>query len=258
MMYLKIVIALFVYFLIWFGVSIYKKNYSLVDIAWGGGFVVVAWVSYFNYLGKISIQALTILILVTIWGGRLVGHLFRRNWNKEEDYRYINIRKRWGNQYVYLKAFLNVFVLQGVLLFIISLPVMNVFINRSTTFNWWQYIGIGIWLLGFLFETVGDYQLDKFIKNRQNKKELMTTGLWSLTRHPNYFGEILCWWGVFLVSLTSLKEIILIVSPLLITLLLLFVSGVPLLEKKYKDRPDFQVYAERTPKLFPIIGKKGL
>ena len=135
---------------------------------------------------------------------------------------------------------------------------MNVFINRSTTFNWWQYIGIGIWLLGFLFEAVGDYQLDKFIKNRQNKKELMTTGLWSLTRHPNYFGEILCWWGVFLVALTSLKEIMLIVSPLLITLLLLFVSGVPLLEKKYKDRPDFQVYAERTPKLFPIIGKKGL
>lgn len=115
-----------------------------------------------------------------------------------------------------------------------------------------------IWLIGFYFEVVGDRQLEQFKKNKQNKGKLLIDGLWSLTRHPNYFGEAICWWGIFLISLTGLGNSWLIISPIVINLLLVFVSGAPSLEEKYKEREDFKVYASKIPKFFPIIGKKGL
>ena len=111
---------------------------------------------------------------------------------------------------------------------------------------------------GFFFEVVGDYQLEQFKKDPANKGKLLTTGLWRLTRHPNYFGEATCWIGIFLIAVTGISNSWLIVSPLIITLLLLFVSGVPLLEKKYRKREDFKAYAAKTSKFFPVIGKKGL
>ena len=123
---------------------------------------------------------------------------------------------------------------------------------------WWQILGVLVWLIGFVFEVLGDWQLEQFKKNKENKGKLLTSGLWSVTRHPNYFGESACWWGIFLIAFTDISDLWLIVSPLLITGLLLFVSGVPLLERKYKARKDFQAYAQVTPKFFPFIGKKGL
>lgn len=257
MMYWLVAGVLFVYFVIWFIISKVKQKYSLVDIAWGGGFVVVAWTGFLATL-SMTIQNITILILVTLWGVRLFWHLARRNWNKPEDYRYVNMRKRWGRKLVNLKAFLNVFVLQGVLLFIIALPITHTFANETADFHWWQVVGIVLWVIGFIFEVGGDSQLENFKKNPANKGKLLTTGFWAVTRHPNYFGEALSWWGVFLVAFTGLTASWLIISPVVITLLLLFVSGVPLLEKKYQDREDFKQYANKTSKFFPIIGKKGL
>lgn len=257
MMYWIVALALLVYFVLWFIISKIKGKYSLVDIAWGGGFVVVAWTGFLTTF-SVTMQSLTILILVTLWGVRLFWHLARRNWNKPEDYRYVNMRKRWGTTLVNLKAFLNVFVLQGVLLFIIALPITHTFANESAEFIWWQIAGIVIWIIGFVFEVGGDLQLENFKKNPANKGKLLTTGFWSVTRHPNYFGEALSWWGVFLVAFTQITDLWLITSPVVITLLLLFVSGVPLLEKKYQDREDFQNYAKKTSKFFPFIGKKGL
>lgn len=257
MIYSIVAASLLVYFLVWFFIARIKENFSLVDIAWGLGFVVVAWVSYLGTIGQTR-QTIVILVLVTFWGIRLFWHLSRRNWNKPEDYRYVNMRKRWGTTFVGIKSFLNVFVLQGVLLYIISLPIMHSFANQNTSFHWWQYLGVGVWLFGFFFETIGDFQLEQFKKESANKGKLLTSGLWSLTRHPNYFGESICWWGIFLISYTTVSDVWLVISPALITLLLLFVSGVPLLEKKYKDREDFQQYAKKTAKFFPLIGKKGL
>lgn len=257
MIYGSVALALLVYFVLWFIISKVKNKYSLVDIAWGLGFVVVAWTG-FLVTGNLQFQTGVILLFVTIWGLRLFLHLAKRNWNSPEDYRYVNMRKRWGTKWVNLKAFLNVFALQGVLLFIIALPITQRFSVEDKTVHWWQILGIFVWLIGFFFETIGDLQLDQFKKNPQHKGKLLTTGLWSLTRHPNYFGEATCWWGIFLLALTGLNNSWLIISPLVITLLLLFVSGVPLLEKKYKDRPDFQAYAAKTAKFFPIIGKKGV
>lgn len=259
MMYWIVIVALTLYFISWFAISQAKNNYSLVDIAWPGGYLVVAWVGFlFSFDG--TKQELVVLLLVTLWGGRLFWHLARRNWNKPEDYRYTNMRKAWGHKFVPVKAFFKVFFLQGVLLYIIALPIMHIFASnpKSDTFSWWQIIGVILWMIGFTFEVAGDYQLEQFKMNPANKGKLLTSGFWSLTRHPNYFGEALTWWGVFLVAFTQLSDAWLLISPVLITLLLLFVSGVPLLEEKYKDRPDFQEYAKHTPKFVPFIGKKGL
>jgi steroid 5-alpha reductase family enzyme len=257
MIYIAVLATLFLYFIVWFLIVSYKKNYGLIDIAWGGGFVLTAVVSYL-FSPQITIQNTLILILVLFWGVRLAVHLGRRNWNKTEDYRYTNMRKRWGNNFPKLKAFLTVFMVQYILLFIIALPIIQVNAKANSQFSWWQILGIIIWLIGFVFEFLGDRQLESFKNLPQNKGKLLTSGLWSLTRHPNYFGESVCWWGILLISLTTLSSLWLLISPLLITSLLLFVSGVPILEKKYKNREDFKEYAKITPKFVPFIGKKGL
>lgn len=252
-----IILVLFIYFTGLFCLAQYLHNNSIVDLAWGIGFVIVAVTGYLLMPEK-TITSTIILILVTIWGVRLFLHLAKRNIGKPEDYRYVNMRKRWGTSWAKLKAYLNVFVLQGVLLCIVSLPIFLTMTSSVDAFYWWNGLGIVIWLIGFYFETVGDYQLTQFKKNAQNKGKLLTTGLWSVTRHPNYFGEALSWWGIFLISLTSVSHLWGIIGPITITLLLLYVSGVPLLENKYKERPDFIVYANQTAKFFPFIGKKGL
>lgn len=257
MIYGTVAFMLLFYFVTWSIISKVKNNYSLVDIAWGLGFVVVAWTSFFTAI-QWRLQTSILLLLVSVWGFRLFWHLAKRNWNRPEDYRYVNMRKRWGTSFVSVKAFFHVFVLQGVLLFIISLPIMHSFSQTGEGLKPWQFLGVFIWIVGFYFEVVGDLQLEKFKKNKQNSGKLLTEGLWSLTRHPNYFGEATCWWGIFLISVTGFEDLWLVISPLVITLLLLFVSGVPLLEKKYKEREDFKEYASKTAKFFPIIGKKGL
>lgn len=258
-MYGMTVGVLFIYFMIWFMISHQKENLGLVDIAWGGGFVVVAWLGLL-LTAHITPEQVLILILVTVWGLRLAIHLGKRNWHAPEDYRYVQMRKRWGTSFVGLKSFLNVFFLQGVLLFIIALPISHTFAKEqvSNSLQWWQVLGVIVWLIGFIFEVGGDYQLTQFKSRSENKGKLLTSGLWSLTRHPNYFGEALSWWGIFLIALEQLTDGWVIVSPIIITLLLLYVSGVPLLENKYKDRKDFQEYAQKTAKFVPFIGKKGL
>lgn len=257
MIYIEVSIVLLCYFVCWFFIADKKNNYGLIDIAWGGGFVVTACLGYFLN-NQITIQNSIILILTLLWGIRLLVHLAKRNWNKPEDYRYTNMRKKWGNRAPKIKAFSNVFIVQCMLLFVISLPIIytNSVINNSI--HWWQIMGIFIWLLGFIFEVLGDWQLEKFKRSASNKGKLLTTGVWSLTRHPNYFGEATCWWGIFLIAITDLSSIWLLISPVLITCLLLFISGVPILEKRYRERTDFKEYAKVTPKFLPLIGKKGL
>ncbi|MCJ1994106.1 DUF1295 domain-containing protein [Lactococcus piscium] len=253
----SVILVVCIYFIALFLLAQVLGDNSIVDIAWGLGFIVVAGTGFLVNQNATPASVIT-LILVVIWGLRLAIHLGKRNIGKGEDYRYVNMRKRWGSKYARLKAFLNVFVLQGVLLMIVSLPILLVNTGTSTVVGWWTILGIIIWVIGFGYEVIGDYQLAQFKKNPDNKGKLLTTGLWSTTRHPNYFGEALAWWGVFLVTLNESRNMWGIIGPIVITLLLLFVSGVPLLEKKYKNRPDFKVYAEKTAKFVPFIGKKGL
>lgn len=259
-MYLFTALTLFVFFVIFFIIAQVKKNNGLADMAWGLGFVVVALTSLI-YTGNYTYIPLAVTLLVFIWGFRLFFYIGLRNWNKPEDYRYVNMRNKWKTN-IPLKAFLKVFMLQGLLLYIISLPIQFAMQTKKAVDEPLEFIilglGILLWLIGFYFEAVGDAQLKTFKKDPSNKGKIMQSGLWKYTRHPNYFGESLMWWSVWIVSIATLEILSLFgfVGPLLITLLLLFVSGIPLLEKKYKDNPLFQEYARKTSIFFPLPPKK--
>lgn len=247
-------LALWIFFTIIFIVAQYLNNNSIVDSFWGPAFLLVAIVTFLTS-DVIGLRAFVLLTMVAVWALRLFLYITVRNWNKPEDYRYINMRKRWGPSNVRLKAYAHVFVLQGVLAFIVSLPIIVTNTSAKQALAPFHFVGIGLWIVGFLFETIGDAQLKRFKANPNNKGKLMMQGLWQYTRHPNYFGEAAMWWGIFIVASDGWGSLYIIVSPIVMTLLLLFVSGVPLLEKKYADRADFAAYSKRTNKFFPWFPK---
>ena len=249
--YFLLALTLLGYMTCWFIISIIKKRNDVADIAWGLGFVLMAWFSF--YLSGYSFKALLINILVTIWGTRLAWHIYNRNKNKPEDSRYFEWRKTWSN--FHLRSFLQVFILQGIFLFLISLPV--VFINHSAIrgFGILEIVGFLVWILGFYFENTGDKQLKQFIANPLNKGKLLDKGLWQYSRHPNYFGEVTQWWGIFLIALSIPNSFFTIIGPITITILILFVSGIPLLERKYAGRPDFEKYKKKTSMFIPLPPK---
>ncbi len=251
--YLNIAFILFFYMSIWFVISLLKKRNDVADIAWGLGFVIISWSSFF-ISGEYSIRSIFVNIIVMIWGFRLAFHIYRRNRKKQEDYRYLQWRNDWGKWFL-IRSYLQVYLLQGFFLFLIVFSV--VFINRNSTgaINFYDIFGFMIWLVGFFFEVVGDYQLASFIKNVENKGKIMQTGLWKYTRHPNYFGEVMQWWGIFIIALSLPMGFITIISPLTITILILFVSGIPLLEKKMIENPEFNEYKKRTSIFIPLFPK---
>ncbi|MDY0295127.1 MAG: DUF1295 domain-containing protein [Acholeplasmataceae bacterium] len=253
------IVSLFIFFNIAFLIAQIKKNNGLADMAWGLGFVVVA-VSSLLVAGTYTIYQLVITALVALWGFRLFYYIGLRNWSKPEDFRYVNMRKKWGT-HVHLKAYFIVFMLQMTFLLIVSLPIqLAANINKDLDLIGWIVLGVGVllWIIGFYFEAVGDAQLKKFKQDPSNKGKIMQSGLWKYTRHPNYFGDALMWWAIFIISMSTLSWIALfgIIGSSFITYLLLFVSGVPLLEKKYKDNEAFQAYAKKTSIFFPLPQKK--
>lgn len=238
----------------WFAISLLIKRNDVADFAWGIGPIFVAWFIYF-YVGEFTTRALITNLLITVWGARLAYHIGRRLLAKEEDYRYKKWREEWGNNVV-IRSFLQVFLLQGLFMFLIATSVTVINASATNTFGFIDGLGILIWLTGFIFESVSDKQLKVFVSNPQNKGKLIESGLWRYSRHPNYFGEVVQWWGIFVIALNIELGILSIISPLTITLLILFVSGVPLLEKKYEGRADFEEYKRKTSVFFPLPPKK--
>lgn len=252
--YLILAVILFAYMTGWFILAIFKKRNDVADIAWGLGFVILAWASSF-LSQNFSIISLLTNFLVSIWGLRLALHIFNRNKNKPEDARYQAWRKEWGSNFI-LRSYLQVFVLQGFLLYLIALPILIINSHGSTTTSLLAITGVLVWLIGFFFEVMGDWQLRQFVKNPKNKGKVMQSGLWKYSRHPNYFGEVTLWWGIFLISLGATGNWLGFFGPATITILILFVSGIPLLEKKYADRPNYQEYKSKTSVFIPWPPKK--
>lgn len=247
--YLILAISLFGYMTFWFVVSIIQKRNDVADIAWGLGFVLMAWLSF--YLSDFSFKSLVVNSLVTVWGLRLARHIYHRNKNKPEDSRYLLWRQTW--KFFYIRSYVQVFLLQGLFLFSISLPVIYINHSASNSFGILEMIGLLVWLVGFYFESMGDKQLREFISDPANKGKVMDRGLWQYSRHPNYFGEVTQWWGIFIIALSLPGSLFTIIGPLTITILILFVSGVPLLEKNMPVDQILRTTKRKQVSFFPCL-----
>lgn len=249
--YIILAATLFIYMSTWFVVSLLKRRNDVTDVAWGLGFVLLSWMAFFM-AGETTLRGILVTILVSIWGLRLAYHIHKRNRGKAEDYRYKTWRETWG-KWFYLRSYAQVYLLQGALLFLIIQPVL--FINQGETLplGILDLVGLGVWIIGFFFESVGDSQLTRFLKDPENKGKLMQSGLWRYTRHPNYFGEVTQWWGLWLIALSLPGSFFTIIGPLTITILILKVSGIPLLENKMSNHPDFAEYKRKTSMFIPWL-----
>ncbi|MBN2604255.1 MAG: DUF1295 domain-containing protein [Bacilli bacterium] len=251
---IPIIVIIFSYFLVFFIVATIIKNNSIVDIGWGFGFVLTAWILFFIHQ-DFTVSKIIINMMVSLWGLRLFYHILKRNLFEEEDFRYAAWRKAWG-KYVIPRAFLQVFMLQGLFMFVVGIGVF-VFNTGNYELSALSYVGIAIFLIGYFFESVGDSQLKKHIADPSKKGTLLTTGLWKYTRHPNYFGEAVIWWGIFITVITAGLPWYVIISPIAITYLLRFVSGVPMLEKKMKHANGWDAYEKVTNAFIPWFPKKA-
>ncbi len=240
--------------LLWL-VSLVVKDASIIDAFWGLGFVVLAWFYHFQVTDNQNVRSLVLCILTTLWGVRLALHIGIRNHGKGEDYRYQAWRLEHGKNFWWISLF-RVFLLQGFLLWIIAVPLLVGQISTENNLQLFDYLGIIIWIIGFLFEVFGDWQLVQFKKNPDNKGKLLNSGLWKYTRHPNYFGDAFLWWGYFCFTI-SVGGYWTIFSPILMTFLLMRVSGVALLEKKLVEtKPQYKEYIEKTSAFFPMMPKE--
>lgn len=232
-----------------FIIAMILKDNSIVDIFWGLGFIVLTAYSLWQ-TDSTDYKKILVSSMVVIWGMRLAIHIYLRNRGRGEDFRYANWRRTW--KFFVFRSFLQIFMLQGLFMLVIVWPVLHVNHGPSVEFGMIDIAGMLIFLTGFLFEAIGDYQMVAFKKEASNAGQLITTGLWKYTRHPNYFGEALLWWGIWLMAVPVVNGIFTVISPLAITLLLRYVSGVPMLEKKYEGRADWEEYKAKTPVFVPF------
>ena len=237
-------------------VSVIITDASIVDIVWGFGFVVLAWTYYLITDGDPQ-RKLLMTTLVTLWGLRLTLHLARRNIGKGEDYRYQNFRKRYGKDSYWWKSFFQAFMLQGTVMVVVAVPILaGQYASEPAGLTILDMIGALIWGVGFFFEAVGDWQLVRFKSNPDNKGKVLRTGLWKYTRHPNYFGDAVVWWGYFVIALSTPFGFLSFFGPLVMTFFLLRVSGVALLERSLKkNKPGYTEYERCTSSFIPMPPK---
>ena len=239
-----------------FFVSRLIKRMDIIDTAWGPAFIVAASASFFIGGQTVGINLQTLLLLlVTVWGVRLSYSIMRRLISHEEDKRYVELRKKWKGSEA-LNSYLRIFLAQAVFASVTSTAVIFANLSNSHSITAVVFAGLVIWVIGFFFEAMGDFQLKRFLREPKNKGKLMTKGLWAFTRHPNYFGEATMWVGIALISSAVFYGWVGIITPLLITYLLYFVSGVPMTEASFSKKPGWKSYKERVSKFVPLAPKR--
>jgi steroid 5-alpha reductase family enzyme len=236
--------------------SLARRDASVVDAFWGMGFVLVAWVSY--AVGPGGAAPLALAALVTAWGLRLSLHLAARNLGHgEEDFRYRAMRAKVGPRFPWT-SLVTVFAFQGVVLFVVSVPLQGASASAGPRGS--SALGIAgalLFAVGLFFEAVGDAQLARWKRAPENRGKVLSTGLWRYTRHPNYFGDAVVWWGLFAVALWGGAPLWTGVGPLVMTVFLRRVSGVPMLERALRSRPGYEDYVRRTSAFFPWRPRRG-
>jgi steroid 5-alpha reductase family enzyme len=233
-------------------VSLLLEDASIVDIFWGPGFILVGVYYAMTVSGAPRLRGLLVLGLVTVWGLRLALHIGFRNAGAGEDFRYRKWRQEAGDSFWWI-SLLKVFLLQAVVLWIVSSPLLLAQLGGGEIVTTLDVLGVALWGFGFLFETVADWQLQRFKKDPDTSGHVMRSGLWSVSRHPNYFGEAVLWWGLALLAVPS-GGWLSFVGPLMITFLLLKVSGVAMLDTAMVERrPDYADYVATTPAFVPSL-----
>ncbi len=233
-------------------ISLPLRDAGITDILWGLGFIVVGWHDLLVTAPEPTPRGVLVCALTTVWGLRLALHIAYRNAGKSEDHRYAEWREEAGGSFWWISLF-KVFLLQGVILWVVSSPLRLAQSGEAAGgLGVIGAIGFSLWLVGFLFETVADWQLLRFKRQPGEQGRVLRSGLWSLSRHPNYFGEGVLWWGIGLLALPAGGWLALI-GPTLITFLLLRISGVALLERTMTERrPEYADYVRTTPAFFPV------
>ncbi len=240
--------------LVTLGIAGRRGRYDTIDTFWGLGFAIVAVFAFALGDGSLPLR-LTALVLTTVWGVRLAVHLHLRNHKLPEDPRYAKMAER-AQPNPGRMPFLGVYLTQAAVLWFVSLPVQ--FAMYADSFGVTAWIGIAIWLVGFAFEAVGDEQLRRFKADPGNQGKVLGTGLWRYTRHPNYFGDAVLWWGLFLLACSSWVGLLTILSPIAMTYTLAKGTGKPLLEKGLrKSRPGYADYVERTSGFLPLPPRRA-
>ena len=231
-------------------------RYNVVDVTWGIGFVAVAAVVTALGTGDLFRRVL-LLVLVTVWGGRLAWHMIVKSAGKGEDPRYRDLlRGDFSAAHVLRK----VFVVQAAATWFVSLPlqVSAALGPTPALLRPLLIAGVALWVVGVLFEAVGDHQLRRFKADPANKGLIMDRGLWAWTRHPNYFGDACVWWGLWLTSIAAWVSLLTVLSPVLMTYFLVYATGAKLTEKYMRNRPGFAEYRSRTSFFIPMTPKSRL
>lgn len=232
-----------------------RRRNDLADVLWGLGFIVIAWSTQW-FAGMATARGLLVAALVTAWGARLVLHIHFRNRGRSEDSRYRKWREEWTAQGVFwIRTYFQVFLVQSLLLGIVASPLIWIVSSVESPWGLWDALGVTVWGVGFFFEVVGDEQLRRFLRVRQ-PGQFLQTGLWRYTRHPNYFGEVTLWWGLWLIACATPGGWMTVIGPLTLSGLILKVSGVPMLEAQYEGRPGWAEYRRRTSAFFPWVPRR--
>ena len=243
-----VVIVLF--FTALWGLSVRMQNSSIADVGWGPGILVIGLTYYFSSDGY-PLRAQLTLVLLAIWAIRLAAHLAMRNRLEGEDFRYV----RWRDEYEdtwWIVSYPKVFLLQAVIAWIVSLPIYFAIVSLvPASLNLFDFLGALVVLVGIVFEAVGDEQLRRFRADRTNKGKVLDSGLWQYTRHPNYFGEALLWWGFGLIGLAT-GAFPGLIGPAILTYLLIYVSGVKMIESFLIGKQGYIQYVGRTPSFMPL------
>jgi steroid 5-alpha reductase family enzyme len=247
-------IALLFYMTMGWWLAKRRNRIDTVDSMWGIGFVLAAVVVVAQ---EPSLRSIVVASLVSIWGIRLSSHLIARSAGRQEDPRYVEIKNKWvGN--AWLRAYFSIFLLQGVLIFIVSSVTAYAAGTYLGGWEWLTIVGGVVWAIGFAFEAIGDAQLSTFVAAKKagtTDKHIMDQGLWKYSRHPNYFGELTQWWGIGIIALQTSFGWLGLFGPLVLTVLIVFVSGIPTSEKHRKKDPEFRDYMRRTSVLIPLPPK---
>lgn len=256
LMGVNFVIAIAAVLVLWL-TSIPLRDVSIIDMFFAILLFLIAGTSFALGEGVLARKQL-LLVLTGLWAFRITVHLMRRNWGHGEDPRYSKLRS-WVNDdraFVWL-SLKKVFLLQGVVIWFVSLPLqVGQVYTTPDTLGWAAWLGTLIWLLGFLFETIADYQLTAFRNDPTNKGTVLRSGLWKYSRHPNYFGELCVWWGLFVIACDNAIGLLTVIGPILYTHLIVNVTGQRTLDKKLaRERPGYEEYMRTTSGLIPMLPK---